>query len=90
MINHVALLNGVAEGSRALLSALDPDEIERRATRSWGRKDHHRWTTFVARHRELASDDRLWMELVFGPEFARAYAEVGGEQKPKDPNEPHS
>ncbi|MBL4687104.1 MAG: FHA domain-containing protein [Nannocystaceae bacterium] len=85
MIHQVALLNGVAEGARALLMSLDPDEIERRSASTWGNSAKNRWKTFVARHGELVAEDKLWMEIMFGPEFARAYAEVGGEQTPADP-----
>ena len=84
MIHQVALLNGVAEGGRALLSYVDPDEIERGAGRGWGRKAAQKWDRFVARHKELTSEDRMLTEILFGPEFARAYAEVGGEQMPED------
>jgi type VI secretion system FHA domain protein len=82
MIHQVALLNGVAEGGRALLAQLDPDEIERQIGRGWGKKLQQKWERFVARHKELTSEDRMVTEILFGPEFARAYAEVGGEQAP--------
>lgn len=87
MIHQVALLNGVAEGARALLMSLDPDEIERRANSTFGRRAQHRWRAFVARHHELSTEDRLWMEIMFGPEFSRAYAEVGGEQRVQEPSD---
>ena len=79
MIHQVALLNGVAEGARALLDTLDPDAIEREV--GGGFSHRGRWNGFVKRHRELSSEDRQWMEVVFGPEFSRAYAQVGGEQQ---------
>jgi type VI secretion system FHA domain protein len=80
MIHQVALLNGIAEGGRALLAQIDPDEIERRVGRGWGKKTQQKWEAFVTRHKELTSEDRMVAEILFGPEFARAYAEVGGEQ----------
>jgi type VI secretion system protein len=90
MIHQVALLNGVVEGSRAVLGQIDPDEIERIVGRGWGSKSGAKWQAYVKRFRELAHDQKLLTELLFGPEFARAYAEVGGEQvSPKtQPPEP--
>jgi type VI secretion system FHA domain protein len=82
MIHQVALINGLVEGTRALLARLDPEEIERLTPGGWGDKSRAKWQTYVARHKELA-DDKALVELLFGPEFARAYAEVGGEQSPK-------
>ncbi len=79
MIHQVALLNGVAEGGRALLARLDPDEIEREV-KGWGNQASKKWERFVALYRGVVSEDRVLTEMLFGPEFARAYAEVGGEQ----------
>ncbi len=79
MIHQVALLNGVAEGGRALLGRLDPDEIEREV-KGWGKRAPQKWERFVALYRTMTSEDRVLTEMLFGPEFARAYAEVGGEQ----------
>ncbi len=79
MIHQVALIGGVVEGGRALLGRLAPEEIERAAGGRSGFGRRALWDAFVARHRELG-DDRTLLELLFGPEFARAYAEVGGEQ----------
>lgn len=84
MIHQVALLNGIAEGGRALLAQIDPDEIERQIGRGWGKRTEQKWARFVARHKELTAEDRMLTEILFGPEFARAYAEVGGEQAPKE------
>ncbi len=79
MIHQVALLNGVAEGGRALLARLDPDEIER-TVRGWGNQTSKKWEQFVTLYRSVMADDRVMTEMLFGPEFAKAYAEVGGEQ----------
>jgi type VI secretion system FHA domain protein len=84
MIHQVALLNGIAEGGRALLAQIDPDEIERQLGRGWGKKVQQKWDRFVTRHKELTAEDRMLTEILFGPEFARAYAEVGGEQVPRE------
>ena len=87
MIHQVALLNGVAEGGRAVLSRLDPDEIEREVT-GWGNQAGKKWERFVALYRSIIADDRVMTEMLFGPEFAQAYAQVGGEQSlpPESPS----
>ncbi len=87
MIHQVALLNGVAEGGRALLSRLDPDEIER-SVKGWGNQATKKWEQFVALYRSVMADDRVMTEMLFGPEFAKAYAEVGGEQSPAGQSPP--
>jgi type VI secretion system protein len=79
MIHQVALLNGVMEGVRALLARLAPAEIERGVTAAWPTRTAAVWKAYVERYRRLAGDDKTVTEIVFGPEFARAYAEVGGE-----------
>ncbi len=79
MIHQVALINGVMEGARGLLARLDPGELERSVTSSWPTRAAALWKHFMQRHRELLDDDRRLTEAIFGSEFARAYAEVGGE-----------
>lgn len=79
MIHQVALINGVMEGVRSLLARLDPAEIERSVSSAWGSRAALAWKAFVQRYQELTEADRNITEHVFGPDFARAYAEVGGE-----------
>ncbi|MEM6996071.1 MAG: type VI secretion system-associated FHA domain protein [Myxococcota bacterium] len=79
MIHQVALIRGVVEGARSLIARLDPREIERRLQSAWPSKSAAAWKAYEKLWQELASSDRQITELVFGPEFARAYAEVGGE-----------
>lgn len=79
MIHQVALINGVLEGARGLLARLDPGEIERSVTTPWPTRGAALWRQYMQRHKELLESDRLLTEAIFGPEFARAYAEVGGE-----------
>lgn len=92
MIHQVALLNGVVEGARAVLGELEPEELARRTGRGWG-KLSARWQAYVTRHQQLYREQRALTEILFGPEFARAYAEVGGEQvsptrtQPPDPHQ---
>lgn len=79
MIHQVALINGVMEGARGLLARLDPGQIERAVTAAWPTRGAALWRHYMQRHRELMESERSITEAVFGPEFARAYAEVGGE-----------
>jgi type VI secretion system protein len=79
MIHQVALINGVMEGARGLLSRLDPGGLERSVSAAWPTRAAALWKHFVQLHRQLVEDDRKLTEAIFGPEFARAYAEVGGE-----------
>jgi type VI secretion system protein len=78
MIHQVALINGVMEGVRSMLARLEPAEIERSVS-GWAGKSAAAWKAFVQRYEELTESDRTISAHVFGPEFARAYAEVGGE-----------
>lgn len=79
MIHQVALINGVMEGVRSLLARLDPHDIEREVTASWPTRAAATWKLYMQRYRQLTEDDKRITEAIFGPEFARAYAEVGGE-----------
>lgn len=79
MIHQVALINGVMEGARGLLARLDPGQIERAVTAAWPTRGAALWRHYLQKHRELMESERSITEAVFGPEFARAYAEVGGE-----------
>jgi type VI secretion system protein len=79
MIHQVALINGVMEGARGLLSRLDPGGLERSVSAAWPTRAAALWKHFVQRYQHLIEDDRHLTEAIFGPEFSRAYAEVGGE-----------
>ena len=67
------------EGVRSLLARLAPEEIERGVTSGWPTRAAATWKQYMERYRELAGEDKNVTSIVFGPEFARAYAEVGGE-----------
>jgi type VI secretion system protein len=79
MIHQVALINGIMEGVRGLLARLAPQEIERGVTSGWPTRAAATWKRYIERHKEIAGEDKNITSVVFGPEFARAYAEVGGE-----------
>ncbi|MGH1345488.1 MAG: type VI secretion system-associated FHA domain protein [Nannocystales bacterium] len=79
MIHQVALINGLMEGVRGLLSRLSPQEIERGVNAGWATRGAAVWKRYVEKHQQLTGEDQTLTSVVFGPEFARAYAEVGGE-----------
>lgn len=79
MIHQVALINGIMEGVRSLLARLDPEEIERGVTSGWPTRAAATWKQYSEQYKELVEADRNITAIIFGAEFARAYAEVGGE-----------
>jgi predicted component of type VI protein secretion system len=79
MIHQVALINGVVEGVRSLLARLAPADIEREVTAPWPTRGAAIWKHYAERYKQLTENDKRITEAVFGPDFARAYAEVGGE-----------
>lgn len=79
MIHQVALINGVMAGVRSLLSRISPEEIERQVTSGWPTRQAALWKQFTEVFREMCEADKKLTSTVFGPDFARAYAEVGGE-----------
>lgn len=92
MSHQIALLNGVVEGARAVVQQLDPGTIERETAA--GRIGRHRelWAAFASRWERLATEEKVLLSVLFGPEFGRVYAEVGGElsagwQRSKDDDE---
>ncbi|MEM6293916.1 MAG: type VI secretion system-associated FHA domain protein, partial [Myxococcota bacterium] len=79
MIHQVALINGLMEGVRGLLARLSPQEIERGVSSGWPTRGAAIWKKYMELHQSLAQESQALTAVVFGPEFARAYAEVGGE-----------
>lgn len=79
MSHQIATINGVVAGARALLDELEPGAIERGADPGRLTRFRDCWKTFVTRWEKLANQDGPLLAALFGPEFARVYAEVGGE-----------
>ncbi|MEM9461969.1 MAG: type VI secretion system-associated FHA domain protein [Myxococcota bacterium] len=79
MSHQIATINGVVAGARALLDELEPGSIERGADPGRLTRFRDCWKTFVTRWEKLANQDSPLLAVLFGPEFARVYAEVGGE-----------
>ncbi len=84
MIHQVALLNGVMNGVKSLLAELSPAAIERYAEDPRRRgagglqigpfRYRQLWELYAERHSDLADEEREAFGLIFGPDFARAYA----------------
>jgi type VI secretion system protein ImpI len=80
MIHQVALLRGVVDGAQALLAELNPEAIGRRApSRTFMPRAAELWKAYEERFHEIADEDAAISELLFGKEFARAYAAMAGE-----------
>ena len=102
MFHQVALLSGTREGVKALLEELDPAPLARPPAPSasggqsrslayvWPAVLWTRWRRFSEVWRGLGEEEQ-GLRILFGPEFARAYAMVMGGQlspaKSARPNE---
>lgn len=83
MLHQVALLRGVVEGGRALLDRMSPDEISARAPKGvWPMRAAALWRAFEGRFHEFADEESALTEVLFGKEFARAYAAIVGQGAP--------
>lgn len=88
-IHHIALMEGLTQGIRALLESLDPSVLQNRAgaglfNRS---KSKAEWQEYVERFATLIAEDAALHAQIFGEEFARGYASVAlGGSKP-DPED---
>jgi type VI secretion system protein len=80
MLHQVALLRGVVEGAQALLAQLSPEALAEGVTGSlWPMRAAALWKAFEARFHELADEEDAVSEVLFGREFARAYASMAGQ-----------
>jgi predicted component of type VI protein secretion system len=87
MIHQVALLRGVVDGAGALLAGISPQAIGKRApARAFTSRGADLWKAYEERYHEIADDGGI-SELLFGKEFARAYAAMAGETTPPKANE---
>jgi predicted component of type VI protein secretion system len=79
MVHQVALLNGVGEGGRALLERLSPESISAEAPGGmWPMRAERLWRAFEARFHAIADEESGVTDVLFGKEFARAYADIAG------------
>lgn len=85
MTHQVALLNGVMEGVRKLLTTLSPEAIEQRYERKGKRSglfsNRHEglWEEYQTVHADYRGEERETFNTIFGPEFDTAYAASAGE-----------
>jgi len=89
MIHQVAMLNGVMSGVKSLLNELSPPALEQALNDPRVRKPENPgigpyryralWRLYEQRHGDLVSEDRHVFALLFGPQFAEAYARFHGD-----------
>ncbi|MEC7519381.1 MAG: type VI secretion system-associated FHA domain protein [Myxococcota bacterium] len=100
-LHQVALLSGVMEGVRSLLSSVSPQQLSGQKNYALARsggggllegifngKKASLWKAFADAHQRLTEEDRFSRE-VFGRNFARAYFMVtGGHMQGQDGSQP--
>jgi type VI secretion system protein ImpI len=85
MTHQVALLNGVMEGVKQLLSTLSPGAIEQRYEKKgkkgglFSNKYEGLWEEYQTAHADYQGEDKETFLIIFGPQFSRAYAATTGE-----------
>jgi type VI secretion system protein ImpI len=85
MSHQVALLNGVMEGVKTLLTQLSPKAIEEdfekkgKKTGLFGSKYEALWRFYEDRHGDYSGEDKQTFLIIFGPQFSKAYAASAGE-----------
>jgi predicted component of type VI protein secretion system len=88
MIHQVALLRGVVDGAQAILAELSPESIGQRVrSRAFTSRAVDLWKAYEQRYHEIADEDAAVSELLFGKEFARAYAAMAGDTHGRKPDE---
>ena len=85
-IHHIAMMQGVTEGARAVVETLSPqaNDLDAASRLFGGAKAKGQWKAYLERFEQMITDDNVLHAAVFGNEFARAYASVtvGGDGKP--------
>jgi type VI secretion system protein ImpI len=85
MSHQVALLNGVMEGVKTLLTQLSPkaieDDFERKGKKAglFSNKYEALWKFYEDRHGDYSGEDKQTFLIIFGPQFSKAYAASAGE-----------
>jgi predicted component of type VI protein secretion system len=77
-IHHIALMEGITQGIRALLESLDPKVQEAQAGSGalFRSRSKDQWARHQERFATLIAEDTALHAEIFGAEFARAYASV--------------
>ena len=81
MVHQVAMLNGVVEGARGILTRLDPNAVaEKSGGGMWPMKAAQQWKTYEESWHEIADEEDSISDALFGTEFARAYSAIVGQR----------
>jgi len=78
-IHHLAMMEAITEGVRAVLQSLDPraNELDVGAGGILSRgKTKEKWKSYLERFDQLVTDDDELHTAIFSDDFARAYASV--------------
>ncbi len=77
-IHHIALMEGITQGIRALLESLDPSaqDLQAGAGALFRPRSKDQWARYQERFATLIAEDAALHAEIFGAEFARAYASV--------------
>ena len=78
-IHHIAMMEGVTEGVRAMLQSIDPRAFELGARGSLfagAKKGKSQWAAYLEQFDQLVTDDEQLHGAIFCDEFARAYSSV--------------
>jgi type VI secretion system protein ImpI len=87
MQHQVALINGVMEGVRTLLTKLSPktieEELEKRGKKGglFSNKFEALWKAYEVAHGDYAGEQKETYMIIFGPQFSRAYARAAGDDE---------
>ncbi|UQA55632.1 type VI secretion system-associated FHA domain protein [Polyangium aurulentum] len=87
MSHQVALINGVMEGVRTLLTKLSPkkieEELEKRGKKGglFSNKFEALWKLYEVVHGDYSGEEKETFLIIFGPQFSRAYAATAGEDE---------
>lgn len=88
-IHHIAMMEAVTEGVRALLQSLDPraNELDVGGRLFSAAKAKTHWKAYLERFDQALTDDQELHAAIFGADFARAYARVTQGDGQRDPDE---
>jgi predicted component of type VI protein secretion system len=77
-IHHIAMMEAVTEGVRALLQSLDPraNDLDVGGRLFSAAKAKGQWRAYLERFEQALTDEQELHASIFGAEFARAYARV--------------
>ena len=83
-IHQIAMMEALTAGARALLQSLDPraNDLDPGGRLFSAPKSKAEWRSYLDRFDQALTDDQELHALLFGAEFARAYAKVSGGDSP--------